>query len=255
MNEYARTLTKVIVMVTTLAGLLPATLHSREQKQPLRPNIIYLHVHDMGRYCQPYGHAVPTPNIQRLAEEGVLFHQFHAAAPTCSPSRAAMLTGQYPHSCGMLGLAHRGVKLFDYKHHIIHTLKKAGYHSVLIGGQHVAPQTELIGYDEVIKHDPKSKEHYHIQTTASAIKWLKEPTKQPFFAAIGYGLTHRGFVDPRPPDDPRYTMPPAPLPNTPTTRRDMASFNTHARVLDQVYGQLFDTLKENGLYESSLIIC
>ena len=37
----------------------------------LRPNIIYLHSHDTGRYVQPYGYAVPAPNMQRLAEEGV----------------------------------------------------------------------------------------------------------------------------------------------------------------------------------------
>lgn len=45
-----------------------------------RPNIPYLHSHDSGRYVQPYGHPVPTPNLQRLAEEGVLFrHAFNAA--------------------------------------------------------------------------------------------------------------------------------------------------------------------------------
>ena len=48
-----------------------------------RPNVLYLHSHDTGRHVQPYGHAVPTPNLQRLAEEGVLFRQAHNAAPRC----------------------------------------------------------------------------------------------------------------------------------------------------------------------------
>src|SRR5512142_997240 len=87
-----------------------------------QPNILYIHSHDTGRYTQPYGHAVPTPNIQRLAEEGMLFRQAYCAAPTCSPSRAALLTGQSPHNNGMLGLAHRGFALYDYGHHIVHTL-------------------------------------------------------------------------------------------------------------------------------------
>ena len=73
-----------------------------------RPNILYLHSHDSGRYVQPYGHAVPTPNLQRLAEEGVRFRQAYYAAPTCSPSRAALLTGQASHSCGQFGLVNRG---------------------------------------------------------------------------------------------------------------------------------------------------
>jgi arylsulfatase A-like enzyme len=78
-----------------------------------RPNILYLHSHDTGRYIQPYGHAVPTPHMQKLAEEGILFRKAFCAGPTCSPSRAALLTGASPHSCGMTGLAHRGWSLND----------------------------------------------------------------------------------------------------------------------------------------------
>src|SRR5947209_16770572 len=84
-----------------------------------RPNILYLHSHDTGRYLQPYGHAVPAPNLQRLAESGVVFRQAFNAAPTCSPSRASLLTGMCPHNNGMLGLAHRGFALNDYGQHML----------------------------------------------------------------------------------------------------------------------------------------
>ena len=67
------------------------------------PNIRYIHSHDTGKYVQPYGFQVPTPNIQLLADQGVLFHQAFCAAPTCSGSRASLLTGQYCHNNGMLG--------------------------------------------------------------------------------------------------------------------------------------------------------
>src|ERR1051326_1007530 len=100
-----------------------------------RPNILYIHSHDTGRYLQPYGHSVPAPNLQRLAEGGVLFRKAVNAAPTCSPSRASLLTGMCPHSNGMLGLAHRGFALNDYRQHLAHTLRPAGYQSVLIGLQ------------------------------------------------------------------------------------------------------------------------
>jgi Sulfatase/Stf0 sulphotransferase len=63
--------------------------------RPSLPNVLYLHSHDTGRYVQPYGHPVPTPNIQRLADQGVLFRRAFCAAPTCSASRACLLTGQY----------------------------------------------------------------------------------------------------------------------------------------------------------------
>src|SRR5215472_13577881 len=118
---------------------------------PTRPNILYIHSHDTGRYLQPYGHAVPAPNLQRLAEGGILFRHAFNAAPTCSPSRASLLTGQCPHSNGMLGLAHRGFSMIDYKRHIAHTLRAAGYHSELIGLQHIARDPEIIGYDKVQK--------------------------------------------------------------------------------------------------------
>jgi N-sulfoglucosamine sulfohydrolase len=79
--------------------------------RPSLPNVLYLHSHDTGRYVQPYGHPVPTPNIQRLADQGVLFRRAFCAAPTCSASRACLLTGQYGHNNGMMGLAHRGWSL------------------------------------------------------------------------------------------------------------------------------------------------
>src|ERR1700677_2811053 len=61
-----------------------------------RPNIVYIHSHDSGRYLSPYGQSVPTSNLQRLAQEGIVFRKAFSAAPTCSPSRAALLTGLYP---------------------------------------------------------------------------------------------------------------------------------------------------------------
>ena len=71
-------------------------------------NIVYIHSHDTGRYVQPYGYSIPTPAIQRLAEQGALFRKAFCANPTCSPSRASLLTGQWAHSCGMGGLVNRG---------------------------------------------------------------------------------------------------------------------------------------------------
>jgi len=121
-----------------------------------QPNIIYMHSHDTGRYIQPYGYGVATPYMQRFAERGVLFRNAFCAGPTCSPSRAALLTGQAPHSAGMMGLAHRGWKLNDYSQHLLHTLRGAGYDSALCGIQHIADKNvggpEAIGYDEILEY-------------------------------------------------------------------------------------------------------
>src|SRR5687767_2261843 len=116
----------------------------------LRPNILYIHSHDTGRYVQPYDYAVATPNVQRLAEQGLLFRQAFCAAPTCSPSRASLLTGQCAHSSGMLGLAHRGFALRDYGQHLVRTLRAAGYYTALAGMQHEAKDPATIGYDQIL---------------------------------------------------------------------------------------------------------
>jgi arylsulfatase A-like enzyme len=113
-------------------------------------NIVYMNSHDTGRYVQPYGHDVPAPNLQKLAQEGVLFRQAHSAAPTCSLSRASLLTGQCSHSNGMVGLVHLGFSLNDYRRHMLHTLRSEGYYSALSGEQHIARDASVIGYDLVL---------------------------------------------------------------------------------------------------------
>ena len=88
--------------------------------------------------CSPTATPVPTPNIQLLADQGVLFREAFCAMPTCSGSRACLLTGQGGVGNGMLGLAHRGWALNDYGHHLVHPLRDAGYRSTLIGEQHIS---------------------------------------------------------------------------------------------------------------------
>src|SRR4051795_3415702 len=127
------------------------------------PNILYLHSHDTGRAVQPYGHRVATPDIQRLADQGLLFRQAFCGAPTCSGSRACLLTGQWTHSNGMVGLAHRGFELGDYSRHVVHTLRQAGYWSGLIGEQHLSVDPEVLGYDEVV-----AIETNHVDSVAPA---------------------------------------------------------------------------------------
>ena len=131
-----------------------------------RPNIVYINSHDTGRYVQPYGFAVQTPNIQRLAEEGVLFRQAFCANPTCSPSRASLLTGMWPHNNGMIGLAHRGARLNDYSRHLAQFMRRNGYRTVLSGGHHEVDnhEREVLGYerflDDVVKTTKRLQRYF-----------------------------------------------------------------------------------------------
>lgn len=216
-----------------------------------RPNILYLHSHDTGRYVAPYGHAVDTPNIQRLAEEGVLFRQAFCVAPTCSPSRAGLLTGQSAHASGMIGLAHRGFALHDYSQHLVHTLREAGYRSALAGVQHVAARPEVIGYDAIVPVDSNRAEH----VAPAAAAWLRGKPREPFFLSVGFFETHREFPEPDAADDARYLRPPATLPDAPAVRADMAAYHASARVLDGGMGMVLDALRRAGLEKNTLVIC
>ncbi len=222
-----------------------------------RPNILYIHSHDTGRHISPFGHAIDTPNFQKLAEAGVLFRQAFCASPSCSASRAALLTGQSSHSSGMLGLAHRGWKLHDYGQHLIHTLAKAGYQSALCGVQHIAAgpdSVKIIGYDHHIE-TPSMRAR---DVAPAAAKWLENAPDEPFFLDVGFVETHTlpgeslfdcGL------GDPRYVLPPAPLPDTPRNRQDIADFQLAAHVLDGGLGQVLDALERSGRAENTLVVC
>ena len=215
------------------------------------PNILYIHTHDIARYVQPYGYAVPTPNLQAFAEEGVLFRNAFCANPTCSASRSTLLTGMYPHNNGMTGLAHRGWSLNDYGQHIVHTLHGAGYTTVLTGVQHVTSHAkgepwQIIGYDTWLGNEDAHER---------AVEYLESAPDAPFFLAVGFGDTHREFGPVTDAGDPRYCRPPAPIPDTPETREDMARFMTSARVVDDKMGVVLDALKRTGLDKKTLVIC
>lgn len=90
------------------------------------PNAVVVHTDDTGQYIEPYGHDVSTPNLQEMAEEGVLFRNAFCAAPTCSPSPGAMFSGQAPHSNGLTGLAHRGFAMGDYSQHLVRHRSSVG---------------------------------------------------------------------------------------------------------------------------------
>lgn len=234
-----------------LTGLAAASTTMRTAAAATPPNILYLHSHDTGRYIQPYGHDVVTPNLQKFASQGVIFRNAYDAAPTCSPSRASLLTGECPHSNGMLGLAHRGFRLNDYRRHMLHTLRPAGYRSSLIGVQHIAQDPKIIGYDEIV-----ATRGNHVETVApAAVEFLKRRMEAPFYLEVGFQETHREFPEPGPAEDARYAMPPAPLPDSAETRRDFAAFQAAARVLDHGMGAVLDALEAGGHATNTLVIC
>ncbi len=217
------------------------------------PNILYIHSHDTGRVVQPYGFQVPTPNMQMLADQGVLFREAFCTAPTCSGSRASLLTGSYCHQNGMEGLAHRGWELHDYGQHWVHTLRRANYRSVLIGEQHISKDPAVIGYDELVKVESNKAEDV-APLTIEALRGHAGDT-DPWFMSVGFFETHRDYAAPTSVRDTLYSLPPDNMPANAATRRDMASFKASVRSLDQGIGAVLHALHDFGLVENTLVIC
>jgi arylsulfatase A-like enzyme len=217
-----------------------------------KPNILYLNSHDTGRYVQPYGYPVPTPNIQHLADQGALFRQAFCAAPVCSGSRAALLTGQSAHGSGMLGLAHRGYRLTHPERHIVHVLREAGYWSGLIGEQHVSASPHQVGYDHVVELD--STKVRDVAPAATKLIAERAAEDAPFFLSVGFFETHREYFEPSSVRDALYSRPPENIVDTPGTRRDMAAFKASARSLDQGIGAVLNAIDEHNLNDNTLVI-
>ena len=142
------------------------------------------------------------------------------------------------------------------EHLITYTLNQAGYTTALAGFQHVVRDLKETGYQRLL-----SEGSVRAGAEERARAFIKEKHDAPFFLDVGFGETHRrakGFDPPpdgEPKTDPRYVKPPAPFPDTPVTRQDMAEYIDAARTLDRKMGVVFDALEENGLAENTLVIC
>ena len=220
-------------------------------------NILYVHTHDTGRFIQPYDASIPTPNLMKLAQTGTLFRNAYCCGPTCSPSRAGLLTGQPPHQNGMYGLAHRGFSLNDYSKHLANYLKQFGYETVLFGMQHECKNPNGIGYDRVFvdpRREAEDLTSWDLSNGDAAIAYLREKHDKPFFMSYGLAHTHRPFLEIDYSINPDYLKVPHCLPDNAQTREDYAGFVTSAMRADMCIGRVLEELDRQGLTEDTLII-
>lgn len=200
-----------------------------------KPNILVIYVDDLGYGdTSVYGHpVVATPNIDRLAEEGVRFTQFYAPSALCSPSRAGLLTGRTPYRTGIQSWIpdNSDVSLNRDEYTIAQLAKDNGYRTAVIGKWHLngglhmedAPQPKDFGFDyqyglaawvknekaEAAGRGPLYPDNmyrnnepvgetnaYSAELVSSeAINWL-EAGKEPFFLFLTYSEVHTPVASP-----------------------------------------------------------
>ncbi len=148
----------------------------------------------------------------------------------------------------------------DYSRHVVQGMKRTGYHTVLSGVEHTAPDLAVVGYDEVVcDHDTNYPATEPADAADAAAAFIRRRHRKPFFLSIGLNETHRPFppADPanHPAEDERFCRPPAPLPDTPATRRDTADFKAAARVMDDAFARVLRALDDAGLADDTLVLC
>lgn len=224
-----------------------------------RPNVVLVHWHDLGTHLWTYGAAgVSSPEVDRLADEGVRFDSAFCATPLCSPARSALMTGRYPHDNGIIGLQHHGWEYGKDVRTLPMLLRDAGYRSANFGMQHESLDPARLGYDEVYEaREPTTGWQRADTVVDEASTWLSAPERrqEPFLAVVGFFEVHRPYPpEIYPPDDPAGVVVPPFLPDNADTRADLAAFQGSIRVADRAVGRLLDTLRSQGLLDKTWVV-
>jgi len=219
---------------------------NREQEDAKQPNFIVFIADDAAwNDCGPYGNdAIKTPNINKLAEEGLVFDNAFLTTSSCSPSRASILTGRYPHSTGAPEL-HMPLPADQIL--FAGELQKAGYYTAVAGKYHIGP--ERAEFDSIYGGRPSGCENW--------VRALRNrPAGKPFFLWLAALDPHRAYQPnaiPEPHDPDNVIVPPF-LPDNDSTRNDLALYYDEISRLDCYLGEVMEELKKQGEDENTLVI-
>ncbi|KAA1249394.1 sulfatase [Mycobacterium simiae] len=220
-----------------------------------KDNVLIVHWHDLGRYLGAYGHSdVTSPRLDRLAAEGMLFTRAHATAPLCSPSRGSLFTGRYPHTNGLVGLAHHGWEYRTGVRTLPQLLGEKDWYSALFGMQHETSYPARLGFDEF-----DVSNSYCGYVVEKVRQWLQDsvPARsgRPFLLTAGFFETHRPYPYERyAPADSAGVEVPDYLPDAPEVRQDLADFYGAITTADAAVGQILDALAATGLDASTWVV-
>ncbi|MBC2594484.1 sulfatase [Ruficoccus amylovorans] len=231
-------------------------------------NVLLLIADDWSPIAGCYGNAViHTPNIDRLAQCGTRFTRAFCTTPTCSASRANLLTGLYGHQHRQYGHTH-GVHHFRTRSDAVTLpaiLRKSGITSALIGKSHIAPK-EVYPFD--VWQEPADipfAKFSNSKLRALTETFLKDIGDNPFYLHVASSNPHRAggeFIRPLHPEfegkDTLYGLDevavPSFLPDTPETRRDLADYYTYISRFDEHVGSILGELERSGHSEDTLIL-
>ncbi len=230
-----------------LLSLWSTLLFSQEQKASDPPNIVLIigddiSVSDFGCYGNK---GIRTPNIDKLAENGLRFTNTYLTTSQCSPTRCSVITGRYPHNTGAPELhtpLPEGQVMFP------EILQQNGYHTVASGKFHMGNYAK--NAFDVVNGAGVGGEGEWIESLR------QRPKDKPFFMWFASYDAHRAWQpDPEAePHDPKDVIIPPYMIDTEESRKDMAMYYDEIQRLDRYVGLVVDELKTQGVLDHTLII-
>lgn len=232
------------LLATLLVAVSAASLGAAEA----RTNILFCFADDWGYpHAGAYGdRIVKTPAFDRVAREGMLFNRAFSASPSCTPSRAAILTGQYPHRLEEGGELHGFLpkKFPNYTER----LEQAGYAIGLTSKGWGPGNVQAGGYTR----NPAGPLSRDFATFLAGVK-----PDQPFCFWLGSQDPHRPYdkdTGVQSGMDPAGVRVPAYWPDTPEVRRDVLDYYFEVQRFDSVVAAAIKLLEETGRLENTLIV-
>ncbi len=243
-----------ILLIAILCGSAVSASAARH------PNILLIVSEDngpeLGCYGDPY---VKTPVLDKLAEEGVRFQNAYVPQAGCSQSRAALLTGLYPHQNGQIGLATWNFRMYrEDTPNLVRSLHQAGYRTGLIGKLHINPESAF-PFD--FKRIPSSNfSRKNLADYAKHAEAFFVAGDKPFFLSVNYPDAHRPFIDQAGglPTELLSGSDVKPLDyfglDTPELRAQTANYYNCMNRLDSLIGELLDSLIRSGKADDTLVV-
>jgi len=248
-----RLLTCALLLATEAAAVAPSAQAA--------PNVLLITSEDNGPELSCYGDPfVRTPHLDRLAAEGVRFERAFVATASCSESRAALLTGLYPHQNGQIGLATHHYRQFDGVPNVVGRLKARGYRTGLIGKLHVNPESAFPFDDRPNVSAYNTFSRRDVRRVAEAADAFISAGDAPFFLMVNYADAHLPFHRQQAglPATPLGAGDVAPLPwiglDTPHLRQQQADYYNCLLRLDDGIGMLIEALDRSGKADRTLVI-
>ena len=256
----------ILLFAYLISVLLLASCNSESAEgKNLPPNIVFIIADDMAwDDCGAYGHpSIHTPNLDKLALEGMRFDQAFLTTSSCSPSRTSIITGLYPHQTDAEQLHW---PLPDGKQTFVEELKKAGYWTAQAGKWHMGEAVKT-HFDSIY---PVGTSGFQLTADGKKAKqegdgsgcedWVRllqaRPDDKPFFAWLAAVDPHRpystGIVEhTHSLDD--VVLPPY-IPDNQEVRTDFVAYYDEISRLDAYVGKVVDELQRQGIAENTLIL-